>query len=240
MKYLAATLSVLCLSVATPGLALAQTPAPPSGHWEGAIEIPGQPLKIEIDLRKSGETWEGTIAIPAQNLKGFPLSTIAVQGDAVSFGLSGIPGNPTFKGSIAKDAKTLAGEYSQGGGTMPFAVTRTGDAKVELPPKSTPITKEVQGSWEGALDVNGTILRLVFKLSTGTGGVGTGTLVSVDQGGVEIPVNAVIQTGSHLKLVVQAVAGAFEGDLKDGQLAGTWTQGPGTLPLVLKRTGPAQ
>jgi hypothetical protein len=230
--------TLLWLSIAPP--ALAQTPALPSGHWEGSIEIPGQPLKIEIDLQKSGETWQGTIAIPAQNLKGFPLSAIAVQGETVSFGLSGIPGNPTFKGSISKDAKSLAGDYSQGGGTVPFAITRTGDAKIEPPPKSTPITKEVQGSWEGALDVNGTILRLVFKLSNDPGAGATGTLVSVDQGGVEIPVTAVIQTGSHLKLLVQAVAGTYEGDLKDGQLTGTWTQGPGTLPLVLKRTGPAQ
>lgn len=240
MRCLVATLSLSVASLALPGIGLAQAPAPPSGHWEGSIEVPGQPLKIEIDLQKSGEKWEGTIAIPVQNLKGFPLSAIAVQGEIVSFGLSGIPGNPAFKGNISKDAKSLAGEYSQGGGTMSFAVTRTGDAKIEPPPKSTPITKEFEGSWEGALDVNGTILRLVFKLSNGTGAGATGTLVSLDQGGVEIPVTAVIQTGSHLKVLVQSIVGTYEGDLKDGQLTGTWMQGPGRLPLVLKRTGPSQ
>ena len=240
MRYLVATLSLSVASLAPAGLGLAQTPAPLAGHWEGSIEVPGQPLKIEIDLQKSGETWEGTIAIPAQKLKGFPLSEIAVQGETVSFGLRNVPGSPMFKGSISKDAKSLAGEYSQGGGTMAFAVTRTGDAKIEAPPKSTPITKEFEGSWEGALDVNGTILRLVFKLSNGTGAGATGTLVSLDQGGVEIPVTAVVQTGSHLKVLVQSIAGAYEGDLKDGQLTGTWMQGPGTLPLVLKRAGPSQ
>jgi hypothetical protein len=60
-------------------------------------------------------------------------------------------------------------------------------------------------------------------------------MVSVDQGGVELPIVAVVQTGSHLKLVVQAIAGTYEGDLKDGQLTGTWMQGLGTLPLVFKR-----
>jgi hypothetical protein len=240
MRYLVATLSLLGAWLAPPAIGLAQTPASPSGHWEGSIEVPGQPLKIEIDLKKSGEKWDGTIAIPAQNLKGFPLSAIAVQGETVSFGLSGIPGNPAFKGSISKDGKSLAGDYSQGGGTMAFAVTRTGEAKIEPPPKSTPITKELEGSWEGALDVNGTILRLVFKLSNGTGPGATGTLVSLDQGGVEIPVTAVVQTGSHLKVLVQSIAGTYVGDLKDGQLTGTWMQGPGTLPLVLKRTGPSQ
>jgi hypothetical protein len=211
----------------------AQSTTGPAGHWEGAIQVPSQELKIEIDLARTGEKWDGTISIPAQNLKAFPLSAITVLGDKVSFAMQGVPGEPQFKGEV-KEAKTLAGEFSQGGGTVPFTLTRTGDAKIEPLPKSTPITKELEGSWEGALDVNGTILRLVLKLSSQAGS-STGTLVSVNQGGVEIPIPAVIQTGTHLKLIVRAIAATYEGDLKDGQLTGTWTQGPGTLPLVFKR-----
>jgi hypothetical protein len=216
-------------------LSLAQPAAGPSGHWEGAIQVPGPELKIEIDLAPRGEKWEGTIAIPAQGLKGFPLSAITVQGDSVSFEMHGVPGEPQFKGTLSKDAKSLAGQFSQGGGTIPFAVTRTGDAKFEPLPKSTPITKDLEGSWEGSLDANGTILRLVMKLSNGPDGVARGTMISVDQGGVELPAAAVVQTGSHLKVVVQAIAGTYEGDFKDGQLTGTWKQGPGTLPLIFKR-----
>jgi hypothetical protein len=214
-----------------------QPAAGPSGHWEGAIQVPGQELKIEIDLAPRGEKWEGTISIPAQGMKGFPLSAIAIQGDVVSFAMN-IPGSPQFKGTLSKDAKSLSGDFTQGGGTIPFAVARTGDAKFEALPKSTPITKELEGSWEGSLDVGGTILRLLVKLSNGSDGLATGTMTSVDQGGVEIPVAAVVQTGSHLKLVIPAVAGTYEGDLKDGQLTGTWTQGPGNLPLVFKRPVP--
>jgi hypothetical protein len=40
----------------------------------------------------------------------------------------------------------------------------------------------------------------------------------------------------HLKLLVPAVSGTYEGDLKDGELTGTWTQGPRTWPLVFKRS----
>jgi hypothetical protein len=219
-------------------LSVAQPAAGPSGHWAGAIQVPGPELKIEIDLTPRGEKWEGTIAIPAQGLKGFPLSAITVQGDSVSFALNGVPGDPQFKGTLSKDSKSLAGQFCQGGGTIPFAVTRTGDAKFEALPKSTPITKDLEGSWEGSLDANGTILRLIVKLSNGPDGVAKGTMVSLDQGGAELPIAAVVQTESHLKLLVQAIAGTYEGDLKDGQLAGTWMQGPGTLPLVFKR--PAQ
>jgi hypothetical protein len=125
---LAGAASLLTLLVSS-GVAVAQTPAGASGHWEGAIQVPGQELKVEIDLSGAGEKWEGTIAIPAQGLKGFPLAAIAVQGDAVSFAMKGIPGDPQFKGTLSKDGKALAGDFLQGGGTVPFSVARTGDAK---------------------------------------------------------------------------------------------------------------
>jgi hypothetical protein len=221
---------IVCSSVT-----FAQSTTAPAGHWEGAIQAPGQELKIEIDLAAAGDKWEGTITIPAQNLKGFPFSAITVQGDTVSLAMQSVPGNPQFKG-VVKDGKTLSGDFSQGGGTAPFALTRTGDAKIEPVPKSTPITRELEGSWAGNLDANGKILPLVLKLSNQAGGTATGTLVSLDQGGTEIPIVAVIQTGTHLKLVIRSIAGTYEGDLRDGQLTGTWSQGAGTLPLVFKRT----
>jgi hypothetical protein len=212
-----------------------QTPAGASGHWEGAIQVPGQELKVAIDLSGAGEKWEGTIAIPAQGMKGFPLSGITVQGDAVSFAMKGIPGEPQFKGTLSKDGKTFGGDFLQGGGTVPFSLARTGEAKIERPAKSTPITKDLEGSWEGTLDVNGTKLRLVAKLSNQPDGTATGTLVSLDQGGAEIPIASVVQDGAHLKLAIPVITGTYEGDLKDGQLTGTWTQGPGSWPLVLTR-----
>jgi hypothetical protein len=235
MTHLFAAQCLLAALLPSIGTIVPQTAAPPSGHWEGTLQIPGQELKIEIDLASRNDKWEGTIAIPAQSLKGFPLSAITVKADAVSFAMNGVPGEPRFNGTVSKDGKSLSGDFTQGGGTVPFSVTRTGEPKIEAPPKSTIITKDLEGSWEGALDVNGTRLRLVFKLSNRPEGTATATVVSVDQGGVEIPAAAVVQTGSHLTIVVRQVAGTYEGDLKDGQLTGTWTQGPGTLPLVLKR-----
>jgi hypothetical protein len=225
---------IVALAVSS-SVTFAQPATGPAGHWEGAIQAPGQELKIEIDLAQSGDKWEGTISIPAQKLKGIPLSAITVQGDKVSFAMKGVPGEPQFKGVVSKDAKTLSGDFSQGGGTAPFTLSRTGDAKIEPLPKSTPITKDLEGSWEGVLDANGKTLRLTLKLSNQANGSATGTMVSVDQGGAEVPIDVVVQTGTHLKLVLRAIAGTYEGDLKDGQLAGTWTQGPNDRPLVFKR-----
>ena len=228
--------AAVALTVAVGSAADSAQPAPgPSGHWEGAIQIPGQELKIEVDLAHAGEKWEGAVNIPAQGLKAFPLSAIVVTGDKVSFAMKNVPGAPLFIGTLSKDGKTLSGDFSQGGGSVPFSVIRTGDAKIERPPASTPITKELEGSWEGPLDINGKVLRLVLKLANQPNGPATGTLISVDQGGVEIAVASVVQSGMHLKLVVPDVVGTYDGDFKDGQLIGTWSQGPNTWPLTLTR-----
>jgi hypothetical protein len=135
-----ARMLVAALSLSS-GVAFSQTPAGPSGHWEGAIQVPGQELKIEVDLSGAGGKWEGTITIPAQGIKGLPLSSIAVSGESVRFTIGGIPGEPQFNGTLSKDAKTLSGDFKQGGGTVAFSLSRTGEAKIERPPKSTPITK---------------------------------------------------------------------------------------------------
>jgi hypothetical protein len=225
---------VVALIVGAVG-ARAQSAPRASGHWEGAIQVPGQELKIEVDLAPAGEQWEGSISIPAQSLKGFPLSSIAVQADTVTFGMRNVPGEPTFKGTVSKDGKQLSGDFSQGGGTVPFSLTRAGDAKVERPAKSTPVTKELEGSWEGTLDVGGKTLRLLVKLANKPGGPAAGTLVSVDQGGAEVPIASVVQTGSRLTLALPTIAGSYDGELKDGVLTGKWTQGPNTMPLVFKK-----
>ncbi len=84
--------------------AAAQSPAGASGHWEGMIQTPGQPLAISVDLSaQPAGTWQGTITIPAQNVTGFALSAITVDGDSVAFSMKGVPGDPLFKGTLSKE-----------------------------------------------------------------------------------------------------------------------------------------
>ena len=59
----------------------AQGPADPSGHWQGAIHVPNQEIAIEVDLARNstGDT-RGTFS--GVNIKGYPLSDIAIDGAA--------------------------------------------------------------------------------------------------------------------------------------------------------------
>jgi hypothetical protein len=207
----------------------------PAGHWEGSINLPDFDLNIQVDLAKAAGKWKGTISIPQQNVKGLPLADISVAGSAVSFAMKGVPGDPRLKGTLSADGKAMTGDFTQGTSSMPFKLARTGDAKFEDLPKSTAITNDLEGSWEGALDIQGKQLRLVFKLARQADGTGSGVVISVDQGGAEIPIAAVIQNAAQVKILVPVVVGTYEGELKGGELTGTWTQGPNKWPLALKR-----
>jgi hypothetical protein len=71
-------------------------------------------------------SWSGDISIPAQATEDFPLSEVTVEGVEVSFLMAGVPGDPTFKGSLSEDGQILSGMFSQGGAELEFNLTRGG------------------------------------------------------------------------------------------------------------------
>jgi uncharacterized protein (TIGR03067 family) len=133
--------------------------------------------------------------------------------------------------NIAGDSMTLV--LAEPGATVrPAALTQSPLGLTKL----RPIPKPLEGTWEGTIDANGKALRVVVKLSPGPDGLGTGTLASLDQGtAAAAPIVAVVQIGSRIKLIVPSLRGTYDGELKEGQLTGVWSQGRITTPLVLAR-----
>ena len=108
--------AILVVVVLTAGISISDAEDRVAGHWEGHIEIPGQPLTVKVDLAINDSDWSGTIDIPAQGAKGLPLSEIHVEeNDAelrVKFSIRGVPGNPTFEGQLQDGV--VSGTFSQG------------------------------------------------------------------------------------------------------------------------------
>jgi hypothetical protein len=221
----------------TPGsLAQAQGPADPSGHWEGTLKVPQMELKVEIDLaRDSRGVFAGTFSQPAQGVKGLPLSSVTVEASAVRFVVKGGPEPATFDGALSADATSISGTVTQSGFTIPMNLSRTGDARITPAPRSAPIAKELEGTWNGTLDVDGAPMRLVVKMANLPDGTAAGTVVSPDGSGVEIPIG-MTQKGSSVTIEVPSVSASYVGTLNPAgtELAGTWTQGPAAFPLTLR------
>ena len=92
------------------------------------------------------------------------------------------------------------------------------------------------GDWEGVLSPQpGVELTVVFHITQADDGTYAATLDSPDQGAFGIPAEAPVVDGASITIPVAAVQGGFEGTIaEDGsKIDGTWSQGPGSLPLVL-------
>lgn len=107
-------------------LAEAAVPAELTGKWEGAIKIPGGALDVKLAF--SGND-AGTISIPAQGAKDLALEKVVLDGKKATFAIKGVPGNPVFSGTFSDDGDSIAGDFTQGGGTIPFELKRAPDAK---------------------------------------------------------------------------------------------------------------
>jgi hypothetical protein len=95
---------------------------------------------------------------------------------------------------------------------------------------------DLAGDWQGALDTNGTKLRLVFHVSVAADGKLAATLDSLDQGAKGIPVQSVTVDGASVRFDVSVIGGAYEAKLGDkATMTAQWKQSGMALPLELKR-----
>ena len=228
--------AALCLASVS---ASAQTAVDPTGHWEGTVSAGSYgDLPVEIDLMKNASgALVGTITLPARKLKGFPLTEVAVERRTVRFAVGGST-DARFEGELAGDGKSMSGSLNGQAGPFPMSLARTGDARTEAPLKSAKIGKELEGTWTGALEAEGRTLRAVLKMTNNADGTSTGHIISVDEGGLDLPV-AIVQQGANLVIDVPMVGSSYSGALNAAgtELVGTYKTGQGfELPLTFKRT----
>ncbi len=104
-------------------------------------------------------------------------------------------------------------------------------------PAAALFAQDLTGTWQGTLKGPQRELRTVIKIAKENGAL-KGTMYSIDQGGQGIGASGVTLQGSNVKIAFAAIGGAFEGKMAGDTIDGTWTQGPGSTPLALKRATP--
>jgi pimeloyl-ACP methyl ester carboxylesterase len=96
-------------------------------------------------------------------------------------------------------------------------------------------TRNIDGAWLGTLDV-GMQLRLVFHFEKDAQQNYSAKIDSPDQGVNGIPTTSVYVVADSVRIMMDAINSKFEGVLlNDTTLAGSWSQGPATIPLTLKK-----
>ena len=223
--------------------ALSQAEESAAGRWEGAAQIPGQELKLIVDLSDEGEKgWTGSIIVPGFGVKGAPLVDLHVRGGDLAFAIQGALGNARagraeLKAHLTPDGH-LAGDFTQGGNTAPFVLEKTGPAQVDLPPRNTAVSKELEGEWKGDYEMMGYARHATMKFANRGAEGAAVEFVIVGKKVNNVPVTLVTQDGDFVTVKSEEFGITFEGRFvkEAGELKGTISQGPMEAPLLLKRT----
>lgn len=102
------------------------------------------------------------------------------------------------------------------------------DEKTDVP--------RAEGIWQGVLESSGQRLRLVVHIRRGPDAMLAGTLDSIDQRAMGLPLGAINVTEDVLSFQVAQIGARYAGNFYGNDtIRGIWSQGLNSLPLVLRR-----
>lgn len=95
-------------------------------------------------------------------------------------------------------------------------------------------SQSIEGDWNGALNISGVQLRLIFHIEQSENGL-KGTMDSPDQGAKGLTLNTVSFENSILKLSMKQIGMEYQGTLSGDSIIGKFSQMGTQLPLNLYR-----
>ena len=204
-----------------------------SGRWEGSAQIPDEEITVVVDLAQENGAWVGSIIVPGFDVKGVPLSDVAVKQPDVSFSVKG-PLGIRMKLRLDGNGK-MTGNFEQAGNVAPTSLQKTGPPQVEYPPRNTPVAKELEGEWKGDYQMLGYTRHVSIKFANRGPDGATVEFVIVGRRTNNLPVDLVTQEGDLVTVDSRGIGFSFEGRLKEGKLSGAIRQGAIETPLLLER-----
>jgi hypothetical protein len=208
--------------------------AGPAGHWEAEITGDGpHRIRVSLDLEKNAKSqWIASMGLPSDNKTGLVVKDVVVNGQSVKF-LALELMSKRFDLTLGPDG-TMKGTIS-GPSSQPVEFKRTGEAKVELIPASPAVSKQLEGDWEGSLQMPNGGFRMVFHFKNQPDKT---VLTTFDTpNATNLPLNDVKQTGQKVAFGMRIAHGAFQGTLnKEGtELAGQFSHEENSMPLTLRK-----
>lgn len=220
-----------------------------SGDWQGTLNTGGQDLRLVLHLTKAADnSLKATLdSLDQPGANGIPVNSVTFKDSKLNLDVAAVHG--AYEGKLSADGKSIAGTWSQGM-DLPLEFKRSGTtpAQPETKTETKPVPKnetnteikpakpsDIDGAWMGTLDTGSMKLRVVFHIVNTSEGL-TATMDSLDQGMNGMAMSAVTRDGASLKIDAKKIGGRFEGKIAAdlSSIDGKWSQGGGTLPLLLK------
>jgi hypothetical protein len=214
------------------------------GYWKGTLKVEKTTLRVDL---KIAERADGTFRVagdsPDQGGSDIEATTVTYHRPTLKVEFGGIMGS--YEGTVDESDRVIAGNFVSNGHTLPLTLERAKPDSAAAPDPAIEAQKDysytgpndLPGHWQGTLDVKqaGIKLRLAVNIAKMPDGKFSTSMISLDQGGSEIPANTVQYFPPNLHLEWSAIGASFHGKLENGKITGAWRQGGGALPLVLER-----
>jgi hypothetical protein len=98
--------------------------------------------------------------------------------------------------------------------------------------------QNVTGTWQGNLNIRGTQIPIIFHIAKDSTNKLKASFDSPSQRAFNLRCSEVITKDDSITLMMAMINGKYAGQLsKDGkQIAGSWFQGGGSVPLIVDKT----
>lgn len=204
-----------------------------AGHWQGTLQTGVGELRLVLHINKAADgSLKATLDSVDQAANDIPVDSTTLKDSKLHLDIGTV--NGTYEGTVSADGKTISGTWSQSGKDLPLEFKRaTAPIKTEHKPAKP---SDIDGAWIGSLDTGSITLRIVFHILNTEDGL-IATMDSPDQDMKGMPTTSVVRDGSSLKIQAKSIGGMFEGRIAGdlSSIDGKWSQGGGTLPLLLSR-----
>ena len=189
-------------------------------------------LVLHISHDAKGEL-SGTLDSLDQGVYGMQLTSLFHQDATVSFELSNV--GASYLGKISSDRRLITGIWKQSGMGLALIFHRQVPGTGARPADGI---FPVEGTWQGALEVNQLRLRLQLHVAHDADKNLVAGLDSLDEGVNGVPATNVSEKSGVLQFEVPVLAGSYEGTLNaaKNELSGHWTQNGQTHVLNFKRS----
>lgn len=202
-----------------------------AGDWQGTIKTAMGELRLVLHVSKNADgTLKASVDSPDQNAAGIAIESITLEGNKLKF--ASAPLKASYEGTL-KGTDSINGSWTQGQ-KFPLDFRKTTNPLKTVHKPAPP--SDIDGKWEGTLDMGPSKLRIIFRLTNTEDGL-MAVMDSPDQKVTGMPSTSVSRKGPSIKIEMKQISGYFQGKIDknmDG-MSGDWNQGGSGLPLQLKR-----
>ncbi len=216
-----------------------------AGNWNGTLEVGAVKLRVIFKIsRDVAGALTARMDSLDQGARNIPVDVVTVKNKTLRLEVNAVKG--VYEGTLDAAGTKVTGQWTQGPQKLPLVLEKTQgtDSTFEaekMAPADLAANQQaalkIAGMWNGTLATGAASLRLRLNIAKSPTGTATGTLDSLDQGAIGIPLSAITFKEGKVRFEAKGIGGVYEGTLvaNGSSLSGQWQQGGGVLPLEFKQ-----